>query len=420
MLLSSMSGLRGLLNPVRRAKPALAPALFGGKDRSEHATNALTISCPDPTEEERIRDSHQMRGQFLARQENWHALSREMAVADLTRSITPAAMPVADLLCYGARADVVAAVEHAFADERPHIGAPLLEGIDALERMIARAPGDPYRAITVAQAHIDIGWVWRGTADTRDLPARHKKSVDMHFDRAHALLAPFYHLNESSPLFHTAWCAMNGRGSVTGSTLAQDYERLIDLNPLNPASMRTLGTYVSPRWYGSHKDLEVQARRTAARTQDAWGAGAYTWVMFDTLPHDPVACANLDVGFFVEGLEDILARQTDQHTANVMAAFCAQTMGAQRTGNPQADAVRRQIADCAHWIVRNHLKEVHAMVWAHATGSFDNSLRVRSTRRFAATGKQNALRTLATLFRHEISRGQHITFTVNGPTAEPC
>lgn len=418
MVLSTMLGLKDLFRPVRHATPA--PALFGQDDPAEHAVDALTVHCPDPTEEERIRDAHQMRGQFLARQEKWQTLSREIAVADLTRSITPAAMPVAELLCYGARADVVAAVEHAFVDGCPPRGAPLFEGIDALERMIANAPGDPYRAITVAQAHMDIGWASRRSEGKHRGSPRKQPAFDTHFERARAILAPFLHLSESSPLFYTTWCMLNAQSISPQSRLARDYETLIDLNPLNPASMRALGTYLSPRWYGSHEDVEIEARRTAARTHNAWGAGGYTWVMFDTLTDDPVACANLDVTFFIEGLEDILTRQTDQHTANMAAAYCTQTIGAQRTGNPKADGVRTQIADCAHWIVRKHLKEVHPMVWAHAACGFDNAARVRSSRWFAAKGRQTALRTLAKLFRHEIAKGQHITFTVDGPVAADC
>ncbi|ABG32830.1 hypothetical protein CEP88_06250 [Roseobacter denitrificans] len=415
MVLSTMLGFKDLFRPVRRAGSAPATPLDAQDDADARALDAITIPCPDPTEEERIRDAHQARGQFLARQEKWHRLSREMAVADLTRSITPAAMPVADLLCFGARADVVAAVEHAFMEGSPPRSAPLTEGIDALERMIASAPSDPYRAITVAQAHMDIGWAWRRSPGKRCGPPRNPPAFYTHFERARAILTPFAHLSDSSPLFHTTWCMLNAQSVSPPSRLARDYETLIDLNPLNPASMRALGTYLSPRWYGSHQDVEIQARRTAARTQNAWGAAGYAWVMFDTLADDPVACANLDVAFFIEGLEDILTRQTDQHTANLVAAYCARTIGAKRTGDPKADAVRTQITDCAHWIVRKHLKEVHAMVWAHAAHGFDNAMRVRSSRWFAAKGRQTALRTLAGLFRHDIARGQRITFTTDGP-----
>ncbi|MEE4187941.1 MAG: hypothetical protein V2I76_05770 [Roseobacter sp.] len=383
-------------------------------------TSALMIACPSPTEEDRARDAHRLRGQFLARQDRWENISHEIARADRDLTATPGAMMVAELLSYGARADVVAAAEHALMDGNPPKDAPLLQGIEALEEILAEAPDDPARAVTVAHAHMDIGWSWRGTNWHEKVPTRNMDAFEAHFDRAYDILAPFEESCAQSSLYRTARAALNGSSIVSGTQVARDYEALIDLNPMNPAPMRALGNYVSPRWYGSHQELQVEAHRTAARTAPFWGTGGYTWVMFDALAGDAMACENLDTDFFIEGLQDILDRLTDQHTANTLAAFCAHTIGAHRTGNTVADAARARIAGCAHWIVRNHLTELHPLIWAHAAAGFDNGLRVPSPRRFAALGRQNALRVIATLFQNEIADGRRIIFTAEGPVAEHC
>lgn len=419
MSLLSKLGRMGADAP-KSAPGRQAPAPLRPSATAIEGVSRLKIACPDPTAEDIERDQHRTRGQFLARQDRWDELSAEMEKADSARAATAGAMPVAELLCFGARSDVVAAVEHALMDGKPAKDAPLMAGIEGLEEMLSEEPDNAYSAIAVAHAHMDLGWAWRGTDCASQIPERNLEAFEAHFDRAHDILAPFKDGCATSPLYATACCALNGAGIVAGKDISRDYERLIDLNVMNPGPMRALGNYISPRWFGSHGELELEARRTAARTHKQWGAGAYTWVMFDVLARDPEACTNLDVEFFIEGLEDILNRMTDQHTTNILAAFCAHTLGGHRTGEPGADAVRARIADCAHWIVRKHMTELHPLIWAHAAAGFDNNLRVPSPRRFAAAGRQYALRVIATLFRREIADGRQIVFTPEGPVAQPC
>ena len=162
---------------------------------------------------------------------------------------------------------------------------------------------------------------------------------------------------------------------------------------------------------GSHDTLELEARRVAARTETTWGAGGYTWVCFDAIAQDPGAMARVDVDFFIDGLEDIVAIRPDQGTINLLAAYCAVTLGRQQGG----DDARAEIADCAGWLIRDHLTELHPMIWAHAAEGFDNNARVGSARRFAARGRADALRAIADQFRDDLDRGLRITFTPDGP-----
>ena len=175
--------------------------------------------------------------------------------------------------------------------------------------------------------------------------------------------------------------------------------------------MRAMGNHLLPRWHGSYDQLELEARRTAARTEETWGAGGYTWVQFDAISCDAQACANLDVPFFIEGLRDILTRRPDPHTANLLAAYCASAIGQAAPSEDAAGAVRAEIADCARWIVRDHMTELHPMLWAHAARGFDNNLRVRSPSRFAATGRDEAMRIITGLFQREIDAGKRVIFT---------
>lgn len=385
---------------------------------AKNATSALMIACPDPTDEDRARDVYRIRGQFLARQDRWENLSAELFAVDQKRELTPGGMPAADLMAYGARSDVVSAAEHALLEGKPGKGTPVLAGIEALEEMLSESPNNPMCAVIVALAHMDLGWAWRGTGPASKVPPRNFEAFEAHFDRAYDILASVTEECKGSPLFMTARCTLNGAGLTQHGQISRDFEHLIDLLPGNPAAMRALGTYMSPRWFGTYDDLELEARRTAARTYRHWGAGGYTWVMFDALPGDTRALSNLDVEFFIEGLDDILKRMPDQHTINLIAAFCAHMGANANTGVYAADRAATTIADCAQWIVRNHMTELHPMIWAHAAAGFANNIHVPSPRRFAAMGQRDGLKFIAELFQREIAQGRRIIFTAEGPVAE--
>ncbi|UWR24133.1 hypothetical protein K3756_06650 [Sulfitobacter sp. S190] len=292
-----------------------------------------------------------------------------------------------------------------------------MRGIEALEYVLAEHPADHVISCIVAQAHMDMAWAWRGIGWDVEIARRNREAFEAHFERARDILATVTRHAATSPLVAGTICGLLGSGSETQRIIADRYETLIDLNPHNTGPFRALGTHMLPRWHGSYQGLELEARRTAVRTRSIWGAGGYAWVMFDAISADDEACARLDLPFFVEGLHDILKRRRDPHTANLLAAYCANTMGHACSGNDSADYVRVQIADCANWIVREHLTELHPMIWAHAAEGFANNLRVSSPSRFANSGQEDAMRIIAGLFQTEIENGKRIVFTEKGPIA---
>jgi hypothetical protein len=377
----------------------------------------LSIPCPDPTQEDRVRDLHQNRALRLARQEDWQRLSTLISQADRDLTMTPGGMGIAELMAFGARADVVLAVEHALIDRPPEPDAPLLRGIEALEYVLAENPQDYVIGCIVAQAHMDIAWAWRGIGWDVEISPRNREAFDAHFARARDIIDTFDGEPRTSALLAGTSCALLRGESGSAHFVANQYEALVNLNPANTSPLRALGTHMLPRWYGSYTSLELEARRTAARTQKVWGAGGYTWVMFDAISMDDTACARLDLAFFIEGLRNIVSRRPEPYTINLLAAYCANTMGQSFSGNDAADQNRAQIAACADWIVREHLTELHPMIWAHAAQGFANNLRVASPTRFAASGHDDALRIIAGLFRTEIAAGKRIIFTPQGPVA---
>ena len=413
-----------MLKTTRRALRTLPPSLVRAIARfgQQHSPEALQtgledgldIPIRDLTAEYDAGRAAQDRGLFLARQDRWGELAQEIRAADAARSASPGGVPLAELLAFGARCDVVHAVEHALAEGAGETDAALLSGIMALEAVRQEHRHDPYVNLVVAQAHIDIGWAWRGTGEAAALPALNRQRCAAHFGRAARLLQPFDATALDSPAIAAAQCALLARRLDATPDLADRYGDLIDLDPQNFRAMRALGAHLLPRAGGSLEALELEARRTAARTEATWGAGGYAWVCFDAIAQDPAACTQVDGDFFIDGLRDIVAARPGQEMINLLAAYCAVTLR-QGSAEAAADNPRARIADCAGWLIRDHLTELHPLIWAHAAQGFDNNARVTSPQRFAARGRADGLRAIAEQFRDDLDRGLRITFTPDGP-----
>ncbi|MGR3615392.1 MAG: hypothetical protein ACU0BB_05080 [Paracoccaceae bacterium] len=393
-----------LVAPMREPRPAF-----------EHF---LDIPVKEQTNDDQACQSAQTRGQFLARQDRWEDLSREMRDADAARLTTPGGMPVSELLAFGARSDAVNAVEHAL--QAGDSDLPMTDGIQMLEEVRQEYLNDPFITLVVALAHLDIAWAWRGTSCEKLIPHENREVFLAHFDRARALTDPFCFIELNSPILASASCALLTGEGKTGQQIADIYEDLIDLDPHNHRHMRALGNHMLPRWFGSYEQLELESRRTASRQHDIWGAGGYTWVYFDAIAVDDTACANVDVPFFLDGLHDIIDARPGQEMVNLLAAYCAVAVKAGSGLNEEADLKRSEISEASSWLIRDHLTELHPLIWAHAADGFDNNASITSASRFAARGRADALRIIADLFHEELSNGMRIIFTPDGPRMQPA
>lgn len=402
--------MSALTSRLRGAK-AMAPEFTGAP--SAQPDLYLSIAVQDETADDSACRTAQARGQFLARQERWQDLAREIRDADEARSTTPGGMPLAELLAYGARSDVILAVEHALSDGRNANTAPITDGIKALEAMHSDTADNPMTALIVALAHIDIAWAWRGTVNDKRTCIR----FSAHLDRAIDLLTPYDAVDLDSPALAAAQCALLTRGHIPTDRAVAQFEALIDLAPQNYRHMRAFGVHVL-RSSGAltGQNLDLQARRIAARTRDIWGLGGYAWVNMDAIAISDQACAQIDTEFFIDAIRDIAALYPQQQMINLLAAWCSVALP---RNQGRCETSRRRIAGCADWLIRDHLTEIHPLIWAHAAAGFDNSLRVTSPATFAARGRAVALRVIADQFRDDIDAGHRIAFTPHGPVSIP-
>lgn len=407
-----LSKLRAVLTGVsRHTAPRDRRPRMSEREIDALAKRILLPSLP-VSDEEIARATHQDEGQRLARQDRWPDLSRRIRRADTERLTTPGGETASLLLAFGARSDVILAAEDAL-----HDGAePDPAGIKALEEVVEEHPGDYPCALVVALAHLDIAWAWHNIAFART-PEKSLTRASAHLQRAAALLAPHDGIALDAPSVLAAGCALSATNETRGRKLADDYAALIALDPESHRHMRALGRHMLPLRHRQPGALDIEARRAALRTEAQWQAGGYAWVYLDALTEDRTALDMLDAEFFIEGMENIIARRKDQHIVNQFAAFCAITMapGARTPAlSRRAEASRAELHDCLDWIVSDHLQELHPLIWSQTLLDPGAQTRLPPRRALVVKGRQTALRIIAARFAEQIADGSSIAFSQQG------
>ncbi|WP_412504794.1 hypothetical protein [Roseovarius sp. SYSU LYC5161] len=401
----------------RRLAPAARLAALkrpGRRSRADLDTLAKRIILPTlpVTDEEMARATHQDSGQKLARQERWDDLAQRIRYADDARLTTPGGEAASALLAFGARSDVVAAAEDSLHDGM----VPDPAGIEALEDMLTDMPDEYACTLVVALAHLDIAWAWHQIAGP-DGTGEHRLRFRAHLGRARDLLAPHDAADLDAPSLAAARCLLTALDPDARPRLADAYETLIDLDPDCPRHMRALGVHLLSTADGDVGAIELQARRTAARTGEIWGAGGYTWVYLDALSLDPDVLTLLDDAFFIEGMADILDRKRNQHIVNLFTAFCAIAMTRQQGDGAlsgSAEAARAKLHGCLDWLLSAHLQELHPLIWSQALLTPGAAMPLPSRRALVDKGRKAALRAIAERFAAEIEDGSAIAFSASG------
>ncbi len=408
-LTARVAGLRLLprvapeADPARSADRRPAPDCPPGS-----APPCIDIPMRDASPASGERARHMARGRYLARQEAWSTLADEIAAADLGRTATTGGTPVARLLAEGAHADTLenalAAVDRNDPTSARRIVHALQDGIDGI--------GDrPHLVLIPGLAHLAVARAWEGRPGAPDPTPLRRDARAQHLESAQRLIDRHDPLEQDSPALAALRCAVLDLQPRPASRVSDDYEDLIDLDPACFEHMRAFGRDLMPTRFGNWEKLDLEARRTAGRSSDIWGTGAYAWVWFDVLATDPDAFDHVDAELFAEALHDILERRPDQYTANLLAAYCGLTL----SGAAQARSARARIAGCFDWIVQDHLREVHPDLWALARpvpGVEDLGISLRR-------GQVRALSTLGEHFARHLARGRQVIFHEGGVELRP-
>ena len=327
-------------------------------------TEQLGLPVIDKTEEQMERDWYLYRGQKLIRQESWTELSVEIQQFDEMRAMTSGGTPISELLTRGARGDIVQPIRQSLEDQDT---SPNTDGLSAYQAIADANPKDYGIAMIVAYTHLDAAWVWRHYSPQPDAKVS-RNAQHHHFKIARALLDPFDPKRLNAPALAAAKCAALSTQESPKTSNTKLYETLVSLDPKTAQYLRNFGANLLPRRFGSYEMLNTWALKAVEHTRTLWGTGAYAWVYMDALRQDAGAFGVLDLNLFMEAVIDILERCSDQHTANLFAAFTAVTLVQPAPGREGFSGRRRrlQLNEAADWIIETQLREIHPLVWADA------------------------------------------------------
>ncbi len=367
----------------------------------------VDIPVCDPAPDARAQEKAFKRGQFLARQDACDELAEEIRTAEASRQLTPGLASVAQIMAKGARSDILTALQTSVAKAEPHKAQIVLA---SLEASFEDCPDDPALAYILAMAHVDLAQLWRGASRVRDLAPQRREAFDTHIRAAAALADQYDPFEHDSPLWAQVRCAVLEADPRPAQRVSDDFEDLIDLDPSNPSHLLALGRELLPRGYGTLEQLDIQARRQVSQLKDVWGTGAYTWVFIGALQMDPSAFRRVEPELFVEGMHDILGRHPSQHMANVMAAFSGLTIAAPS----EDDSARMRLMDCFSWVLQDHLRELHPLVWALAPVPGKPKMRLGDDVDLNKLGTTRAIGSIAQHFAPALDAGRRLVFTPDG------
>lgn len=407
-LFPSVRSLSALLS-AQRTPASFAVGRRTGGDRQDASLAPLRprieIPVRDPEPAANAAARLRARGQFLARQDDWEQLAVEVREADTARALTAGLQSEAVLLCEGARRDITEAVAEGVERGASRI---VQEAVASLEPLLSDLPSCPVIAHIVAMAHVDAARAWRGASLPGDLAPEPHAAYARHMAAASRLNDRFDPFEHETPLWALVRCAVLEADPQPHTRVADDFEDLIDLDPGNPHHLLAFGSALRPARFGSWEMLDTQARRTAARTADVWGAGGYAWVCLGALREDPGAFRRLDAELCVEGLHDILGRHPTQDMTNRIAALVGHTLGG---GNGDGGAHSR-LAECLGWIAQDHLREVHPLLWAEAPARRKAPLETEANP--ARVGRARALAALTEFYAPALDSGRRLVFGTDG------
>ncbi|WP_299929120.1 hypothetical protein [uncultured Pelagimonas sp.] len=367
----------------------------------------VDIPVCDPAPDAKAQKKAFERGQFLVRQDACDTLAKEIRTAEENRQLTPGLASVTHIMAKGARSDILTAMHAMVSKAEPKKAQVILA---SLEASFEDCPDDPTLAYILAMAHVDLAQLWRGASRVRDLAPQRRDAFDTHIQAAAALADRYDPFELDSPLWAEVRCAVLEADPRPAQRVSDDFEDLIDLDPTNPSHLLALGRELLPRNHGTLELLDIQARRQVALLKDIWGTGAYTWVFMGALQIDPSAFRRVEPELFVEGMHDILGRHPSQHMANVMAAFSGLTIAAPSEDNSS----RMRLMDCFSWILQDHLRELHPLIWALAPVPGKPNMCLGDDVDLVKFGTTRAIGSIAQHFAPALDAGRRLVFTPDG------
>lgn len=300
-------------------------------------------------------------GEFepLLEQPRWPELLQRLRDCEQSRSLFPSLDRHYLAAMEGALGPLERAIEQ---------GAPAANASLALYRSIHLThPENHLAAALYARALCLVGWLYRGSGFVQETdPAHLEKFAELH-DQAATVLAPFDAIEADSPILAMA-CYQLVKGLPDGGQqLSRRYDDWARLDPDCLNILDEHGFLLLPRWFGTYDEIEVEARRAAARCDATIGNGAYAVFWLAAVRCEVWLLSRIEIDMFCDGIRQLLNHASSQKLANGIACgvFHLSRAVTDMTGKSlhQDEGPRLRLRALLGEIYRDHICEIQQSEW---------------------------------------------------------
>lgn len=336
------------LSPWTVSAPPIDPALLAAR---------VTFDIEAESAEQAEITLYRTRGEDLARDEAWQDLVERVTLAEETKTTTLGGLRHRSLLMSGALMT---------------IDAPLAEGnkndarraLATFQMAQAAAPHCPVRAALASRANVGLAWSLRGERPMEDIASEERATITARVKRAVQILSVFK--DNPSPLLAEARYRTGVFHQNLGGALPPLYTAWAEADPMDPAPMEMHGFYMLPRWGGTHREIELEARRAALRTDPDLGFAGYAMLALPLLEHEPEILLELDPSLFIEGLDDWLSCRPEPGRVNSFLREIVEILNSDvpgLEGRPEIESFKQALSEALPDLIDRHLRAVVQSAW---------------------------------------------------------
>lgn len=195
----------------------------------------------------------------------------------------------------------------------------------AADDWAAAAPQDPTPWVAQAKFHISRAWQYRGGDWARNVPEQNMAAFHQELQQAESLLLRHKDIASKDPEWYRCMLIVANGLDWDRARFASLMDEATQRHPYYYEIYFVALEYLTPRWHGSHKDIDDFISFAVSRTRAREGNGLYAriyWLASQIEYGDRLAIDSLmDWQRMKPGINDVLARYPDQWNINNFARF---------------------------------------------------------------------------------------------------
>lgn len=239
-----------------------------------------------------------------------------------------------------------------------------VQWLNQFESVAAADPGDHARAVLAAEAHMAVGWAYRGSGTIDTVSDDGWAALYHHAAEARRLIAPFDAVDCRSPGLASVRYAI-ARLDCEKREMSAAFRDWTTIDPLSFEAYQMHGFHLLPRWSGSHFEVELLARHAIRATADRIGNAMYAVVYCHIMRDEPGLSDIADPHTFASGVLDLIDHFPGSGTVNSCTATVAELLGtlAQEIPEPQTRRWIDVLADLLDTLTTEHLRTIVPSNW---------------------------------------------------------